>query len=76
MDNKDFDILDVITIMSFVIGYQAYEIAIKNLQENRDQTSDTHKILSELDLHLKQQDEILENQNIILFKLNGNKERK
>ena len=73
MDNKQFDYLDLITIMSFVIGLQAFELAQKNLTENRQQTEDTQKILSELDVHLRQQDDILENQNKILYKLNGGK---
>ena len=70
-NSENFDVLDLITLVSFVIGWQSYELASKNLQENREQTSDTQKILNELDYHLKQQDEILENQNKILFKLNG-----
>lgn len=68
---KQYDFLDIITILSFTIGLEAFELAQKNLVENRDQTNDTHKILKELDYHLKQQDEILENQNKILYKLNG-----
>ena len=75
MDNKEFDILDIITIISFIVGLEAYEIAKMNLVENRDQTNDTHKILQELQTHLAQQDEILENQNKILYKLNGDKEK-
>ena len=71
MNNKEFDYLDLISIMSFVIGLQSYELASMNLHENRQQTEDTQKILQELDHHLKQQDEILENQNEILYKLNG-----
>ena len=71
MDNKQFDYLDIITIMSFAIGLEALELANKNLVENRQQTSDTHKILSELQDHLNQQDEILSNQDKILYKLNG-----
>ena len=71
MDNKQFDILDIITIMSFVIGIQAFELAQKNLVENRQQTEDTHKILNELQDHLHEQDEILANQDKILLKLNG-----
>ena len=69
--NKEFDYLDLISIMSFFIGLQAFELGQKNLVENRQQTEDTQKILKELDYHLKQQDEILENQNKILYKLNG-----
>ena len=69
--NKEIDYLDLISIMSFVIGLQAFELGQKNLIENRQQTEDTQKILNELNVHLKQQDEILENQNKILYKLNG-----
>lgn len=69
--NKEFDYLDLISIMSFVIGIQAFELGQKNLIENRQQTEDTQRILNELNYHLKQQDEILENQNKILYKLNG-----
>lgn len=61
---KEFDILDILTILSYVL-------AAKNLEENRQQTDDTQKILQELEYHLRQQDEILENQNKILYKLNG-----
>lgn len=71
MDNKQFDYLDLISIMSFIIGLQAFELGQKNLVENRQQSDDTQKILKELEYHLAQQDEILENQNKILYKLNG-----
>lgn len=69
--NKQFDYLDIITILSFAIGLEALELAKKNLIENREQTDDTNKILKELQKHLDQQDEILSNQNKILYKLNG-----
>ena len=71
MSNKQFDYLDLITIMSFAIGIEALELAKNNLIENRQQTDDTQKILKELQEHLNQQDEILSNQDEILFKLNG-----
>lgn len=71
MNNKNLEGLDIITIMSFAIGLEALELAKKNLQENREQTDDTHKILKELQEHLNQQDEILANQDKILYKLNG-----
>lgn len=71
MDNREFDFLDFITIISFIVGLQSYDLANKNLQENRDQTEDTHKILKEMQEHLNQQDEILANQDKILLKLNG-----
>lgn len=71
--NKEYDFLDILTIMSFIISLQSLELANKNLTENRQQTDDTQKILKELEYHLAQQDEILENQNKILYKLNGGK---
>lgn len=61
---NEFDLLDIITVLSYVM-------ATKNLEENRQQTNDTQKILNELEWHLKKQDEILEKQNKILYKLNG-----
>lgn len=71
MENKQFDFLDILTIMSFAISLQSLEIANMNLIENRQQTDDTQKILQEMQEHLNQQDEILENQDKILLKLNG-----
>lgn len=73
MDNKEFNYLDLLSIMSFAIGLEALELAKKNLVENRQQTEDTHKILFDLQHHLNQQDEILANQDKILLKLNGGK---
>ena len=72
--NKEYDFLDIITIISFIVGLEAFNLAQKNLTENRQQTDDTQKILNDLDYHLKKQDEILKNQNKILYKLNGGKE--
>ncbi|MBR5303428.1 MAG: hypothetical protein IKU37_01210 [Candidatus Gastranaerophilales bacterium] len=70
MKNKQFDYLDIITVMSFAIGLEALELAKSNLMENRQQTDDTQNILNDLQEHLKQQDEILANQDEILYKLN------
>ena len=70
-EKQSFEVLDIITIISFMISLQSLELANKNLIENRQQTEDTHKILQDLKHHLEQQDEILENQNKILYKLNG-----
>lgn len=71
MDNKQFDYLDILGILSFAISLQSFELANMNLVENRQQTEDTQKILNEMQEHLNQQDEILANQDKILFKLNG-----
>lgn len=70
-NQKNFDYLDILTILSFAIGLEALDIAEKNLIENRQQTEDTQKILNELQNHLHEQDEILLNQDKILYKLNG-----
>lgn len=66
---KEFDYLDIIAILSFAIGLQAYEIAIKNLKENQEQTDDIRKILEEQNHHLDEQDKILKNQDEILYEL-------
>ena len=71
MNNENVDVLDILTILSFIIGLRSYELASANLKENRQQTDDTQQILFEMQEHLKQQDEILETQNKILYKLNG-----
>ena len=67
MDNKQFDFLDILTIIAFMVGLESLEIAQKNLVENRQQTEYTQKILNELNYHLKQQDEILEKQNSLNY---------
>ena len=67
--NKEFDYLDIITILSFAIGLQAYELAIKNLNENEQQTDNIREILRELNKHLDEQDNILKNQDKILYEL-------
>ena len=71
---ENLDILDFLTIISFIVSLQSLELANKNLVENRQQTKDTQSILKELQDHLHEQDEILANQDEILLKLNG-KER-
>ena len=68
MTNKNLDFLDIITILSFVIGVYALEITLQNLKENEEQNDDLKEILGYLenhlqdkDLHLASQDRILEN---------------
>lgn len=60
--------LDLITIISFLVGLYALMIALQNLDENRLQTKDTNKILDELENHLKSQDEHLAFQDKLLGK--------
>lgn len=66
---RKLELLDILTILSFVIGLYALEIALKNLDENRDQNDELKTILDYLDNHLQDQDEHLANQDKILENL-------
>ena len=66
MINKNLDFLDIITILSFAVGVYALEIALKNLDENRDQNNELKNILHYLDTHLEAQDHHLKEQDIHL----------
>ena len=68
MLNKNLSILDIITLISFIIGIYALEIALQNLEENRIQTEDTKEVLYKLDEHLKKQDDYLHEQDKLLRK--------
>lgn len=75
-ENKQFGVLDIISLASFGIGAYGLYIGLKNLNENREQTEGTENILQSLKKHLKEQDfhlvsqdQVLENQNKILEKL-------
>ena len=59
MNNNNLNFLDILTILSFVIGLYALMVALQNLEENRIQTEDTKEVLYKLDNHLAEQDEIL-----------------
>lgn len=52
MDNNQFDILDLLTVIAFVI-------AVINLDENRTQTDGIKQIIDEVQEHLHKQDELL-----------------
>lgn len=52
-EQKQFDLLDFITIVSLVLQLQ-------NLDENREQTKEIHTILMEINEHLHKQDELIE----------------
>lgn len=78
MENNQFSFLDLITIISFMIGLYALELAIKNLEENRIQSKDSEEILYQLEGHLKNQDEHLKAQDLHLAeqdKLLGKEEK-
>ena len=75
-EQKQLNFIDMLSVASFGIGAYALFIGIKNLEENREQTEDTQNILDNLKQHLKDQDfhltfqdEVLQNQNEILEKL-------
>lgn len=61
--NKNLGLLDILTILSFVIGLYALELAKQNLVENRLQSKDSEEILHQLEVHLKNQDEHLKAQD-------------
>ena len=72
MNNRDYDALDILNIISFLVGYE-------NLKENREQSKhndvqiandkQAEFLLSEINKRFDKQNEILEEQNIILNKL-------
>ena len=57
LEKNSLGFLDILTILSFVVGVYALEIALKNLDENRDQNDELKSILDYLDTHLQNQDE-------------------
>ena len=57
--NKELSFLDILTILSFVIGVYAITIGLQNLEENRIQTEDTKEVLFQLNKHLEEQDKLL-----------------
>ena len=77
--NNQLSFLDLLTILSFVVGVYALELAMQNLEENRLQSKDSEEILHQLEVHLKNQDSLfddlsnhLEKQDKVLF--NGKEE--
>lgn len=66
MNNNQLSFLDLITIVSFMVGLYALELALKNLKENRIQSKDSEKILHQLEIHLKNQDDHLHAQDLQL----------
>ena len=64
--NNQLSFLDILTILSFIVGLYALELAMQNLAENRMQSKDSEEILHQLENHLKNQDEHLHAQYIHL----------
>ena len=69
MINRNLDFLDILTILSFVVGVYALDIALENLKENENQNSELKEILHYLENHLQDQDNHLEAQDRILENL-------
>ena len=63
--NNNLKILDWVTIISFVVGLYALEIALDNLKENRDQNDELKQILHYLEQHLQDQDNHLKEQDLL-----------
>ena len=49
MNNNNLSFLDILTILSFIIGLWALELAMQNLEENRLQSKDSEEILYQLE---------------------------
>ena len=64
--NNELSFLDLLTILSFMIGLYALELGLQNLEENRIQSRDSEEILHQLEDHLKNQDEHLHAQDLHL----------
>lgn len=64
--NKQLTFLDFITILSFAVGVYALEVALKNLDENREQNDELKQILHYVEVHLQEQDKHLASQDRIL----------
>lgn len=67
--NRQLTFLDFVTILSFAVGVYALEIALQNLEENRDQNDELKKILDYLENHLQDQDNHLAKQDKLLENL-------
>ena len=61
-NNNQFSFLDLITIISFIIGLWALELAMQNLVENEEQSLTQQELLHKLNQHLHIQDNVLNEQ--------------
>lgn len=64
MINKNFNVLDMLSVVALIVGIYSFVVAIQNLDENRIQTEDTKQVLHKLNVHL------LNKINIWLSKIN------
>lgn len=65
-NSNQLSFLDILTILSFIVGLYALQLAEENLVENRQQSKDTEEILNQLEGHLKSQDNHLKAQDLHL----------
>ena len=66
--NRDFNLIDMLSVLALFVGVYSFVIAIQNLDENRLQTEDTKQILHKLNVHLHEQDKHLAMQDELLLK--------
>lgn len=67
--NQQYNLLDMITIVSFFIGFYALSIGIENLKENREQSRSQSDLLKYLESHLQSQDDHLKAQDNLIKEL-------
>ena len=68
MNSNNLSFLDLLTILSFVVGVYALELAMQNLIENEEQSKTQQELLHKLNLHLHEQDGILSEQTEVYLK--------
>lgn len=66
---SNFEFLDLITIISFLVGLYALNLGVKNLEENREQSKSQQELLNYLEEHLKNQDDHLQKQDELMINL-------
>lgn len=67
--NKNLEMLDIITILGFVISVYALFIGLRNLEENREQSNNQQDLLNYLEGHLQSQDKHLHKQDELIKNL-------
>lgn len=67
MINKNFNVLDMLSVVALIVGIYSFVVAIQNLDENCIQTEDTKQVLHKLNVHLLEQDKHLAEQDKLLL---------
>ena len=68
---NELSILDILTILSFIISLYALELGLENLEENRAQSKSQSDLLEYLEQHLQNQDDHLKAQDELLKRIGG-----